>query len=235
MIVMSHVTKAYGDIAALNDVTVDILKGEFVFLTGPSGAGKSTLIKLLYAEDKPTDGTLMVGGMNLNRIPRRQIPRLRRNLGVVFQDFRLLESRTVYDNVAFALEVTGAPVSYIRRRVPAVLDMVGLLGREDVYPRQLSGGEQQRVSLARAVANTPPVILADEPTGNLDRETSWDIMRLLDGLNKRGATVLVATHDWPIVDAMKKRVLELRYGRLVRDDAQGGYSEHVETSQAIGR
>ncbi len=235
MIVMSHVTKEYGDVTALDDVTVDIRRGEFVFLTGPSGAGKSTFIRLLYAEDKPTDGTLMVGGMNLNRLVRRHIPRLRRNLGVVFQDFKLLESRTVYDNIAFALEVTGAPVSYIRRRVPAVLEMVGLLGREDAYPRQLSGGEQQRVSLARAVANTPPVILADEPTGNLDRDTSWDIMSLLEGLNKRGATVLVATHDWPIVDAMKKRVLELRYGRLIRDDAQGGYSDHVEASQAIGR
>ena len=235
MIVMSHVTKKYGDVKALDDVTLHIARGEFVFLTGPSGAGKSTLIRMLHMEDRPSDGTMMVGGMNLNRLSRRHIPRLRRNLGVVFQDYKLLSSRTVYQNIAFALEVVGAPASYIRRRVPAVLAMVGLEGKEKKRPEQLSGGEQQRVSLARAVVNSPKIILADEPTGNLDRSTSWEIMTLLSEFNRRGATVLIATHDWPVVDAMKKRVLELREGRLVRDDAQGGYEAHADASQAIGR
>ncbi len=235
MIVLSHVTKRYGDITALDDVTLNVTRGDFVFLTGPSGAGKSTLIRLLHVEEKPTDGTMMVGGMNLNRLPRRYVPRLRRNLGVVFQDYKLLPSRTVYQNVAFALEVVGAPTSYIRRRVPAVLAMVGLDGMENKRPGQLSGGEQQRVSLARAVVNSPKIILADEPTGNLDRDTSWEIMRLLSEFNRRGATILVATHDWALVDAMKKRVLELREGHLIRDDAQGGYEAHADTSQAIGR
>ena len=235
MIVMSHVTKAYGGVAALDDVTLHIARGEFVFLTGPSGAGKSTMIRLLHMEEKPTDGTMMVGGMNLNRLPRRYVPRLRRNLGVVFQDYKLLTSMTVYQNIAFALEVVGAPLSYIRRRVPAVLGMVGLAGMENKRPEQLSGGEQQRVSLARAVVNSPKIILADEPTGNLDRATSWEIMRLLTEFNRRGATVLVATHDWAVVDAMKKRVVELRDGRLTRDDAKGGYEPDADTSQAIGR
>jgi len=235
MIVLSHVTKRYGSTVALHDVTVHIREGEFAFLVGPSGAGKSTFIRLLHMEELPTEGTLMVGGMNLNRLPRRQIPRLRRNLGVVFQDFKLLPSRTIYDNVAFALEVTGAPGAYIQRRVPAVLDMVGLGEKAASYPENLSGGEQQRVSLARAIVNAPKVILADEPTGNLDRDTSWEIMNLLLDLHKRGATVLVATHDWPIVDALNRRVIELRNGQLVRDDARGGYRGDVESTQAIGR
>ncbi len=235
MIVLSHVTKRYGSTEALSDVTVHIRKGEFAFLVGPSGAGKSTFIRLLHMEELPTEGTLMVGGMNLNRLPHRQIPRLRRNLGVVFQDFKLLPSRTIYDNVAFALEVTGAPTAYIRRRVPTVLEMVGLKDRASFFPENLSGGEQQRASLARAIANAPKVILADEPTGNLDRDTSWEIMNLLLELHKRGATVLVATHDWPIVDALNRRVLELRNGRLVRDDAQGGYRGDVDSTQAVGR
>jgi cell division transport system ATP-binding protein len=216
-------------------VTFHVSRGEFVFLTGPSGAGKSTLIKLLHMEERPTDGTMMVGGVNLNRLPRRHVPRFRRNLGVVFQDYKLLSSKTVYQNVAFALEVVGAPVNYIKRRVPAVLAMVGLEEMANRRPEQLSGGEQQRVSMARAVVNSPKIILADEPTGNLDRDTSWEIMRLLLEFNRRGATILVATHDWAVVDAMKKRVLELREGRLTRDDAQGGYEAHAESSQAIGR
>ncbi|MFP4199903.1 MAG: cell division ATP-binding protein FtsE [Clostridia bacterium] len=235
MIVLSHVSKEYGDIRALDDVTVNITKGEFVFLVGPSGAGKSTLLQLLYREEVPTRGSVLVDDLNVTRLPRRHIPILRRKIGVVFQDFKLLSSKTVYENVAFVLQVIGAPTSFIRRRVPQVLNLVGLADKVKAYPEQLSGGEQQRVSLARAIANSPKVILADEPTGNLDRDSSWKIMRLLAEFNKRGATVLVATHDWPIVDAMQKRVVEIEDGRIIRDDAQGGYSRSVSSNRAIGR
>ncbi len=235
MIVLSHVSKDYGDIQALDDVTVNITKGEFVFLVGPSGAGKSTLLQLLYREEVPTGGSVLVDNLNVTRLPRRHIPLLRRKIGVVFQDFKLLNSKTVYENVAFVLQVTGAPTSFIKRRVPQVLNLVGLADKVKAYPEQLSGGEQQRVSLARAIANSPKVILADEPTGNLDRDSSWKIMRLLAEFNKRGATVLVATHDWPIVDAMQKRVVEIEGGRIIRDDAQGGYSRSVSSNRAIGR
>ncbi|MFO7941299.1 MAG: cell division ATP-binding protein FtsE [Bacillota bacterium] len=235
MIVLSHVSKDYGDIQALDDVTVNITKGEFVFLVGPSGAGKSTLLQLLYREEVPTGGSVLVDNLNVTRLPRRHIPLLRRKIGVVFQDFKLLNSKTVYENVAFVLQVTGAPTSFIKRRVPQVLNLVGLADKVKAYPEQLSGGEQQRISLARAIANSPKVILADEPTGNLDRDSSWKIMRLLAEFNKRGATVLVATHDWPIVDAMQKRVVEIEGGRIIRDDAQGGYSRSVSSNRAIGR
>ena len=235
LIVLSHVSKSYGDINALDDVTVNITKGEFVFLVGPSGAGKSTFLQLLYREELPTKGTVVVDSLNVTRLPRRHIPLLRRKVGVVFQDFKLLDSKNVYENVAFVLNVTGAPTNFIKRRVPQVLGLVGLSGKEKSYPEQLSGGEQQRVSLARAIANSPRIILADEPTGNLDRDSSWQIMRLLAEFNKRGATVLVATHDWPIVDAMQRRVVEIQDGKVVRDDAQGGYSRSVSSNRALGR
>lgn len=235
MIILSHVSKDYGDIPALDDVTVNITKGEFVFLVGPSGAGKSTLLQLLYREETPTRGSVLVDNFNVTRLPRRHIPLLRRKIGVVFQDFKLLNSKTIYENLAFVLQVTGAPTSFIKRRVPQVLNLVGLADKVKAYPEQLSGGEQQRVSLARAIANSPKVILADEPTGNLDRDSSWKIMRLLAEFNKRGATVLVATHDWPIVDAMQKRVVEIEDGRIIRDDVQGGYSRSVSSNRAIGR
>ncbi len=233
MIVMSQVAKTYGDIVAVDDVTLNIRKGEFAFLVGRSGAGKSTLIQLLYREERPTKGTIMIDEFNLTRMRRREIPRLRRKVGVVFQDFKLLASKNIYQNIAFALEVTGAPKRFIQRRVPQVLALVGLQGRERAYPDQLSGGEQQRVALARAIVNSPRVILADEPTGNLDRDSSWQMMRIFSELNKRGATVVVATHDWPIVDAMQRRVIELKSGRVIRDDAQGGYSDHVSSDRAI--
>ncbi len=235
LIVLSHVSKSYGDINALDDVTVNITKGEFVFLVGPSGAGKSTFLQLLYREEVPTKGSVVVDNLNVTRLPRRHIPLLRRKVGVVFQDFKLLESKNIYENVAFVLNVTGAPTKFIKRRVPQVLGLVGLSGKEKSYPEQLSGGEQQRVSLARAIANSPRIILADEPTGNLDRDSSWQIMRLLAEFNKRGATVLVATHDWPIVDAMQRRVVEIQDGKVVRDDAQGGYSSSVSSNRALGR
>ena len=233
MIVLSHVRKQYGDCVALDDISIEVRKGEFVFFVGHSGAGKSTLIRMLLREELPSSGTVTVDNFNISRMRRREIPLLRRKVGVVFQDFKLLSSKTVFQNVAFALEVTGSPRKFIKRRVPQVLGMVGLIGKEKSYPEQLSGGEQQRVSLARAIASSPRIILADEPTGNLDRESSWHIMRLLAELNHRGATVVVATHDWPIVDAMQKRVVELRQGRVVRDDAQGGYTRHVTPNWAI--
>ncbi len=235
LIVLSHVSKHYGNICALDDVTLNITKGEFVFLVGPSGAGKSTLLQLLFREEKASEGSVVVDNLNVTRLPRRHVPLLRRKVGVVFQDFKLLNSKTVFENVAFVLQVTGAPKSFIRRRVPQVLNLVGLAGKERAYPEQLSGGEQQRASLARAIANSPRLILADEPTGNLDRDSSWSIMRLLAEFNKRGATVLVATHDWPIVDAMQRRVVEINEGKITRDDEQGGYSRSVATNRALGR
>ena len=235
MLIMSHVTKKYGQVVALRDITLHIRKGEFAFLVGSSGAGKSTLMRLFFRQEEPSEGTIMVDGVNIARMPRKKIPRVRRKIGVVFQDFKLLNDKSVYNNIRFVLEVTGAPNSYIKRRVPQVLDMVGLGERADEMPAKLSGGEQQRVSLARAIANSPPVILADEPTGNLDRENAWHIMKILEGLNKRGVTVLVATHDWPIVDAMKKRVIEIEDGRLVRDDQEGGYAPDVPSSKAVSR
>ncbi len=235
MIVLSHVTKKYGDITALKRFTVHIRKGDFAFVVGPSGAGKSTLIRLLHCQERPTEGTIMVDGVNLARMPRKQIPSLRRKVGVVFQDFKLLQGRTAYQNVSFALEVTGAPGAYIKRRVPQVLNMVGLSDRADIRPHKLSGGEQQRVALARAIVNSPSIVLADEPTGNLDRDNAWHVMQILESLNKRGVTVVVATHDWPIVDAMKKRVIEIENGRLIRDDLEGGYSQDVASSRAVSR
>lgn len=222
MIHLYNVTKVYeANNTALLDVSLHIAKGEFVFLIGPSGAGKSTLLRLLLREDLPTRGLVMVGGRNVVRLKPREIPALRRAIGMVFQDFRLLKDRTVYENVAFAMEVLEFRHKEIRKRVPSLLDMVGLAGRAKALPQQLSGGEQQRVAIARALVNNPPLVLADEPTGNLDSQTAWEVMMLLDKINKRGTTVLVATHNHEIVDTMGRRVIALERGRMVRDEAKG--------------
>ena len=208
---------------ALADVTVDILPGDFVFLVGPSGAGKSTFIRLLIREQLPTSGRVRVAGRDLLRIRRGQVPALRRRIGIVFQDFRLLPSKTVWENVAFALEVTGAPRHLVRERVPQLLNLVGLHEHAHHLPTQLSGGEQQRTAIARALVHDPPILIADEPTGNLDPVTSWDIIQLLIQINQLGTTVLMATHNQEIVNAMRRRVLALESGHLVRDEAAAAY------------
>jgi len=208
---------------ALNGVSLDIRKGEFVFVVGPSGAGKSTLIKLLYKEEAPSEGQVIVGGKDLVRIRRREIPFLRRKIGVVFQDFRLLQDRTVAENVAFALRVTGYSNRDINKNVGQVLSLVGLKDRQGAYPSELSGGEQQRVALARALVRNPDILLADEPSGNLDPDTSMGIFRLIERANMYGTTVVVATHARQIVDSMRKRVIELRKGAVVRDARRGAY------------
>jgi cell division transport system ATP-binding protein len=208
---------------ALADVSVGIEKGEFVFLIGPSGSGKSTFLRLLLREDVPTRGTVTVADWNVAKLPRRKVPRLRQRIGCVFQDFRLLANKTVSENVAFALEVIGKPRHTIRKVVPEVLDLVGLEGKAERMPHELSGGEQQRVAIARAFVNRPLVLLADEPTGNLDPDTSQDIMLLLERINRTGTTVLMATHDHSIVDSMRRRVVELATGHKVRDEARGVY------------
>jgi len=218
------VSKLYPNkVCALSDVSLRVSKGEFVFLVGPSGSGKSTLIKMIYHEEAPTEGDILVAGWNLAKIRRRDIPLLRRNMGVVFQDFRLLPDRTVFENVAFALKVIETPRREVRRRTMAVLDLVGLRERVGHYPPQLSGGEQQRVALARAIVNNPPIVLADEPTGNLDPETSTGIFRLLEEVNFRGATVVVATHAKSVVDRMRKRVVAIEQGKVTRDESRGAY------------
>jgi len=219
-----NVTKIYpGGIKALTDVTLRIQKGEFVFLVGPSGAGKSTLTKLIYREEIPTRGQVLFNGKNITRMRPRDVPYLRRKIGMVFQDFRLLPQKTVFENVAFAMEVTGASGREIKKSVPKILDMVGLAQKAGVFPGHLSGGEQQRVSIARAIVNNPVLIIADEPTGNLDPETSWELMKLFLDINRRGTTIIMATHARDIVDAMKKRVVELAGGRVVRDEKEGTY------------
>ncbi len=224
MIRLQNVTKIYNNgVKALTDVTLYIRKGEFVFLVGASGAGKSTLTKLIYREEMPSRGQIVFDGKSVTRMRTGQIPYLRRKIGMVFQDFRLLPQKTVIENVAFALEVTGASSREIKRTVPAVLNMVGLAKKAEAYPDHLSGGEQQRVSVARAIVNNPILIIADEPTGNLDPETSWDLMKLFLNINRRGTTVIMATHAWDIVDNMKKRVVELSGGRIVRDEQEGAY------------
>ncbi len=222
---MRNVTKSYKTSTrpALDNVTVDVGKGEFVFIIGPSGSGKSTFMRLLLKEEAPTAGEIRVADFRVDRLPGRKVPKLRQRMGVVFQDFRLLQQKTVQENVAFALEVIGKRRQFIDRTVPEVLDMVGLGGKGDRLPSELSGGEQQRVAIARAFVNRPLVLLADEPTGNLDPDTSGDIMMLLERINRIGTTVLMATHDNHIVDAMRRRVVELDRGRLVRDDARGVY------------
>ncbi|MCA0443770.1 cell division ATP-binding protein FtsE [Corynebacterium amycolatum] len=225
MITFDGVTKSYSTSSrpALDDVSVHIDKGEFVFLIGPSGSGKSTFLRLMVREEKVDSGKLTVADQDLTKISRRNIPKLRQKVGYVFQDFRLLPKKTVYENVAFALQVIGKPKTKIDKAVPETLEMVGLSGKENRYPHELSGGEQQRVAIARAFVNRPLILLADEPTGNLDPSTSGDIMLLLDRINRMGTTVIVSTHDNDAVDSMRRRVLELELGRLVRDDATGVY------------
>ena len=226
MIDLENVTKAYATGAqALNGVTLHIDKGEFVFIVGDSGSGKSTLIKLLLKELEPTSGTIKVNGINLNKMKRRAIPKYRRKLGVVFQDFRLLKDRDVYENVAFAQRAIGRPTRVIRKRVPEVLQEVGLANKYKSYPDELSGGEQQRVALARALVNRPDILLADEPTGNLDPKTSEEIMALMEQINERGTTVLVVTHNKDIVNAMRKRVVTMHNGKIISDEKEGGYHE----------
>jgi cell division transport system ATP-binding protein len=224
MIRLENVTKTYGmSVVALRDASFDVPKGEFVFLVGPSGSGKSTLLRLLNRQDRPEEGAVWVAGRNIVDLPPGRVPQLRRNIGNVFQDFKLLSNKTVFENVAFAQEVIGKPKHVIRQQVPAVLDLVGLAGKEARFPHQLSGGEQQRVSIARAFVNRPLILLADEPTGNLDPTTGEGIMRLLDRINKTGTTVLMATHDQRIVNTMRKRVIQLDRGVIVRDQARGVY------------
>jgi cell division transport system ATP-binding protein len=225
MISLQRVTKTYKNgVTALTDVSVEVAKGEFVFIVGQSGSGKSTMIRLLLKEEDITKGDIYVGGKNLSKMSSWDVPKLRRNVGTVFQDYKLLTDKTVFDNVAFGLEVIGKQKHVIDQRVPEILEYVGLGEKLNNYPDELSGGEQQRVSIARACVNRPLVLLADEPTGNLDPNTSVDIMRLLDKVNRIGTTVVMATHDQAIVDAMRKRVIELDKGHVVRDQSRGVYS-----------
>ncbi len=223
MITLKDVSKSYVEGApALADVNIQIEEGEFVFVVGDSGSGKSTLIKLLLKELEPTSGSIIINDKILSEIPRRQVPRFRRNIGCVFQDFRLLKDRNVYENVAFAQRVISAPNRSIKEKVPKMLSLVGLAAKYKSKPNQLSGGEQQRVAIARALINEPKILLADEPTGNLDANNAWEIMKLLDEINKRGTTVLVVSHNMEIVEAMKKRVITLQQGHVVSDVQMGG-------------
>jgi cell division transport system ATP-binding protein len=225
MIVFEDVSKVYEpDVTALSDVSFVIEKGEFVFIVGASGSGKSTLIRLLLKEIEPTDGRIIVGGRDLTRLRGGKVPLLRRNVGCVFQDFKLLPSRTAAENVAYALKVQGEGRTSIRRKVPEVMNMVGLAHKMNSLPDELSGGEQQRVSIARAVVNHPPLLVCDEPTGNLDPDTSVGIMQLLYRINRAGTTILMVTHDREMVDKMRKRVIALEEGRLARDERRGGYT-----------
>jgi cell division transport system ATP-binding protein len=225
VIQFDNVTKLYPNQnnAALYDLSLEVQKGEFVFLVGPSGSGKSTFLRLVLKEERPTSGRIRVAGKDLHRLSNWKVPQLRRRIGTVFQDFRLLPNKTVFENIAFALQVIGKSRRQINRDVPAVIELVGLGGKEDRLPDQLSGGEQQRVAVARAFVNRPLILLADEPTGNLDPATSVGIMKLLDRINRTGTTVVMATHDQSIVDQMRKRVIELDHGHLVRDQSRGVY------------
>ena len=226
MVVLDHVTMQYPTgTKALDNVTFRINKGEFVFVVGSSGSGKTTLIKLLLKEMKPTSGEISVDNKPYSKLKRKEIPFLRRKIGVVFQNFRLLKDRTVFENVAFAQQVIEKPMTEIRREVPATLTMVGLADKYRQFPKELSGGEQQRVALARAIVNRPDIILADEPTGNLDPKNSLEIMRLLEEINKRGTTVVVVTHNKEIVNLMQKRVITLKKGKIVSDEEKGGYKD----------
>ena len=225
MIEFKDVTKEYSKgIAALNGVNLKIEKGEFAFIVGDSGSGKSTLIRLLLKELDPTSGSIIVNGQNLNRLKHRKIPQYRRHLGVVFQDFRLLKDRNIYENIAFALRVTETSPRIIKQKVPAALSLVGLAQKYKAFPKELSGGEQQRVAIARAIVNEPAILLADEPTGNLDPTNSWETMKLLEEANERGTTVLVVTHNQEIVNEMKKRVITMKKGVIVSDEQKGGYN-----------
>lgn len=228
MITLDHVSKSYSTGApALDDVSLHIEQGEFVFIVGDSGSGKSTLIKLLLRELLPTSGKIKVNGNDVATLKHKQIPKFRRNIGVVFQDFRLLKDRNVYENVAFAQRVVQTPSKEIKKNVPSILSTVGLAGKYKARPRQLSGGEQQRVALARALVNQPPILLADEPTGNLDPKNSWEIMKLLEEINKNGTTVLVVTHNREIVNAMKKRVITMNKGVIISDEKEGSYIDEI--------
>ena len=227
MISLEHVSKSYAaGIPALNDVNIEIESGEFVFIVGDSGSGKSTLIKLLLKELDPTEGDISVNGHRLNKMKRRHIPKFRRDIGVVFQDFRLLEDRNVYENVAFAQRVIGESTRAIKKNVPAMLSMVGLAAKYRSFPKQLSGGEQQRVAIARALINEPHILLADEPTGNLDNNNAWETMKLLEEINAKGTTVIVVTHNMEIVKAMNKRVITINKGVVVSDE-KGGAGDEV--------
>jgi cell division transport system ATP-binding protein len=224
MIHMTNVSKIYDNGAvALSDIDVDIEKGEFVFVVGPSGAGKSTFIKLVTREELPTRGQLVVNGRNVGELAPSEVPYLRRCLGIVFQDYRLLPTKTVYENVSFAMQVVEASHREIQKRVTHVLDLVGLRHKTRCFPAELSGGEQQRVAIARAIVNSPLVVIADEPTGNLDPETSWDIMKIFERINQNGTTLVMATHDKTVVDNMRKRVIAIEKSRIVRDEAKGVY------------
>lgn len=224
MIRLENVSKVYKDsVVALRDVSTDIQKEEFVFLVGPSGSGKSTFMRLLLKEEEPSEGRIYVAGKDIGQLPKWRVPYLRRQIGCVFQDFKLLTNKSVAENVSFALEVIGRPKHVIGERVPEVIDLVGLSDKMGNLPDELSGGEQQRVCIARAMVNRPPILLADEPTGNLDPTTSADIMKLLERLNESGTTVLMATHDHALVDQSRKRVIELENGKIVRDQVRGVY------------
>ncbi|WP_026694402.1 cell division ATP-binding protein FtsE [Peribacillus kribbensis] len=224
MIEMSQVNKTYPNgVTALNGINIKIDKGEFVYVVGPSGAGKSTFIKLMYREEKPTTGTITVNGVQLSKLRNTRVPLFRRNLGVVFQDYKLLPTLTVFENVAYAMEVVEEHPKDIKKRVMEVLDLVGLKHKARMLPTELSGGEQQRVSIARSIVNSPQVVIADEPTGNLDPETSWEIMNILEAINNRGTTVVMATHNRDIVNNLKRRVIAIESGRIVRDEQQGEY------------
>ena len=228
MITLENVSKAYSTGApALNNVSLKIEAGEFVFVVGDSGSGKSTLIKLLLRELLPTSGKIMVNDIDVASLRHKQIPKYRRKLGVVFQDFRLLKDRNVYENVAFAQRIVQTPSKEIKKNVPSILSTVGLAGKYKARPKQLSGGEQQRVALARALVNNPPILLADEPTGSLDPKNSWEIMKLLEEINERGTTVLVVTHNREIVNAMKKRVITMNKGVIVNDEKEGTYIDEI--------
>ena len=232
MIKLEHVSKSYSaGIPALNDVSLNIEEGEFVFVVGDSGSANSTLSKLLLKELEPTEGTITINGRKLNKIRRRQIPKFRRNIGVVFQDFRLLKDRNIYDNVAFAQKVIGESNRSIKKNVPKLLSMVGLAAKYRSYPRQLSGGEQQRVAIARALINKPKILLADEPTGNLDANNAWEIMKLMEEINEQGTTVVVVTHNLEIVKAMNKRVITMQKGVVVDDTASDHYGKDTSVEQ----
>ncbi|MCL6586237.1 MAG: cell division ATP-binding protein FtsE [Anoxybacillus sp.] len=224
MIEMKDVYKTYPNgVIALNGISVRIKQGEFVYVVGPSGAGKSTFIKMMYREEKPTSGSIMVNGVNLAKMKDSRVPLLRRHIGVVFQDFKLLPKLTVYENVAFALEVIEESPKVMKKKVMEVLDLVGLKHKARFYPNELSGGEQQRVSIARSIVNSPKIVIADEPTGNLDPENSWGIMELFETINDRGTTIVMATHNREIVNTIKKRVIAIEGGKIVRDEVRGEY------------
>ncbi|MBQ3337060.1 MAG: cell division ATP-binding protein FtsE [Selenomonadaceae bacterium] len=233
MIHLKDVTKIYKDnnVLALDKVSLDIERGEFVFIVGTSGSGKSTLMKLLMHEEVATSGSIVVNGKDVTKLKSKEVPYLRRSLGVIFQDYRLLEDKTVYENVAFAMQVIEAPRRIMQRSVNTVLDIVGLRDKFKSFPSQLSGGEQQRVAIARAIVNDPRIVIADEPTGNLDPETSWDIMDIFQRINAAGTTIVMATHDKTIVDQMQRRVIAIAGGKIIRDEARGVYSENPPQPQ----